>query len=155
MIRESEIRKLVEEELEDTPIFIVELSVNASNFIKVLIDGDEGAPIKECVKVSRLIENSLDREVTDFELQVSSPGADQPLKVWRQYAKHVGRDVKVKTTSGEKVQGKLILAENQGVEVLHREKRRIEGRKSKAWFEEIHKFRLEDIEETKVIIGFK
>ncbi|NQX90631.1 MAG: ribosome assembly cofactor RimP [Flavobacteriales bacterium] len=154
MIKESQIRELVEEELKDSDTFIVELSVSSGNAIKVLIDGDKGASIDQCVKVSRLIEGSLDRDLEDFELQVSSPGADQPLKVKRQYPKHIGRNVKVVTSAG-KLEGELINVQENEILVKTREKRRIEGRKAKEWVEEEHSIPFENIIETKVIIAFK
>lgn len=154
MIAESAIRDLVNTELEGTDTFIVELSVSSANAIKVLIDGDKGASIQQCVKVSRLIEGSLDREIEDFELQVSSPGADQPLKVWRQYPKHVGRKLKVKTVE-QTIEGELTKAEEEQIELTIREKRRIEGRKAKEWVEEKHLIALPDVVEAKVILAFK
>jgi len=70
MISESYIRQLVEEKLEGTDMFIVELSVSSNNRIVVEIDGMSGVTIDDCVAVSRQIESNLDREQEDFELQV-------------------------------------------------------------------------------------
>ncbi len=155
MISEKSIRALVEEELAESHLFIVDLKVSSSNAIRVLIDGDEGAPISDCVKVSRLIEGSLDREVEDFELQVSTPGADQPIKIWRQYNKHVGRELDVKLNEGGKITGVLEEVKPEELVIKTREKKRIEGRKAKQWVEEIHHVSANDIKETKVIISFK
>ena len=155
MISEKSIRALVEGELADSHLFIVDLKVSSSNAIRVLIDGDEGAPISDCVKVSRIIEGSLDREVEDFELQVSTPGADQPIKIWRQYNKHVGRELEVKLVEGGKITGVLEEVKPEELVLKTREKRRIEGRKAKEWVEETHNIGAAAIKQTKVIISFK
>ncbi len=55
MISESYIRKLVEEKLEGTDMFIVELSVSSNSKIVVEIDGMSGVAIADCVEVSRQI----------------------------------------------------------------------------------------------------
>ena len=53
--------------------------------------------ISDCIEVSRKIEKSLDRDEFDFSIKVQSPGADEPLVLPRQYKKHVGRKLKIKT----------------------------------------------------------
>ena len=55
-----------------------------------------GVSVKDCVDVSRNIEHNLDRE-KDFELQVSSPGLDQPFMVMQQYLKNIRKQVSVTT----------------------------------------------------------
>jgi ribosome maturation factor RimP len=51
---------------------------------------------------------------SDFSLEVSSPGLDEPLKLLRQYQKNVGRSVEVVLKDGSKTEGKLIgVGENE------------------------------------------
>lgn len=95
MIQESTVRKLIEETIEGTNIFLVDLKIGSGNKISVLVDAIGGLPITDCMKVSRGIEFNLDREEQDFELNVSSPGLDRPLKVFKQYEKNIGRSLKV------------------------------------------------------------
>lgn len=104
--------------------------------------------------LSRHIESSLDRELQDFSLEVLSPGLDQPLKLHRQYVKNVGREVAVMPIDGAKVEGLLTRVEEDHFVVQTREKRRIEGRKAKAWFEDDHTFKFPDVHWTKVSISF-
>ncbi len=108
MITENQIRELVEEKIAGTPNYIVEVAIRPVNQISVFIDSDEKVSIKDCVAVSKHIESKLDREIEDFELEVSSAGADQPLKLVRQYKKRIGRQVEVLKTDGQKITGKLI-----------------------------------------------
>ena len=65
------------------------------------IDHAEGVWIEDCVALSRHIEDGLDRDETDFELEVGSAGLGQPFKVLRQYEIHVGDDVEVLTAEGK------------------------------------------------------
>ena len=65
--------KLVDEAiLDNESLFLIELSFLAGNKIKVIVDGDEGVSIEECIRISRHVEHNLDREVEDFGLEVTS-----------------------------------------------------------------------------------
>lgn len=57
--------------------------------------------VEECTRVSHSIEDIL--EVKDvvagrYDLQVSSPGLDRPLKTKPQFARYIGRMVRLKTS---------------------------------------------------------
>lgn len=123
--------------------------------IKVFLDNDRSTSIEDCIALSRHLEAQLDREVEDFQLDVSSPGLDQPLQMHRQYVKNVGRQVDVKCRDGRRVQGQLTAADASGIQVLTREKERIEGRRAKAWVETTHAFPFADIQSTHVVISFQ
>lgn len=148
MITEQEIIDLVDDKLEGTEFFRVYVSVSASNKIIVEIDGLEGVSIDDCVGVSRHIESSLDREQEDFELQVSSPGVNKPLRDRRQYVKNVGREVKVLTHDGRELKGELLSADDQlKLKLPPSKKKKLPER------EEILEW--DDVNETKVLISFK
>jgi len=155
MITKTQVVELLTAEFGETPLFFVDIDVTGANDIRVLVDNDNGISISDCVTVSRFLESSFDREVEDFSLQVMSAGADQPFKVTRQYVKNVGRQVAVKLLDGGSITGELVGANADEAQVKVREKRRIEGRKSKEWVEEIFALPYEKIKETKVIISFK
>ena len=82
------------------------------------IDGDNGVTIDDCIELSRTVESQLDRDVEDFALDVSSAGADQPLKLTRQFIKNIGRDLEAVTFDGEKVEGELVAADEASI-TLH------------------------------------
>jgi ribosome maturation factor RimP len=146
---------MLAEELAESPVFVVKVDVNTQNDIRVLVDNDLGISIDDCVKVSRFIEGSFDREVEDFSLQVSSPGLDHPLMVTRQYVKNVGREVQVKTLEGETLKGKLEAADDQEIALFWTEKERIEGKKAKQTVEKRRQIKYDEIKETLVVISFK
>jgi len=154
MISASLIRELAEKKLQENESFLVDVTVSASNKIRIAIDNFKGLAIDECVSMSRWIENQLDREVEDFELEVSSPGMDQPFKVFRQYVKSIGREVEVKLIDGQKVEGKLISATEQQIEIEQKSREKIEGQKGKQLITRQVNLPFEKIKETRIIIKF-
>ena len=103
MVSAEAIRQLVEGNPELSKFFIVDVKVSKDNSIVVKADTDNGITIDECGELSAAIEASLDRDAEDFDLEVSSPGLSEPLKLPRQYLKNIGREVFVETIDGEKL----------------------------------------------------
>ncbi|MEN9948870.1 MAG: ribosome assembly cofactor RimP [Bacteroidota bacterium] len=155
MITKETVASFVAPLLEDSDLFIVDIQINPGNAIEVLVDRDSGLTIDDCKKVSRAIEGSLDREVEDFSLEVSSPGVGKPLLVKRQYFKNVGRNVAIKTLDGQKIEGQITLANDENIQVDFREKELIPGKKSKQWVEKQVVLTYAEIKETKITISFK
>ena len=158
MINKKKIEELALERIAelDKDLFIVEISISASNSIRVEIDSAAGnVAIEDCISVSRNIEHNLDREEQDFELQVSSPGLDKPFRVVQQYKKNVGREVKLTPVEGDKLEGVLKSADDNGVVIETTRKERLEGKKKKVTVVEEHSFAYDAIKETKIIITFK
>ena len=99
---------------EDESLFLIDFSISSDNKINVIIDGDLGVTVKDCIKISRAIEHNLDREEEDFSLEVASAGATAELVMPRQYAKNVGRKLVVVTNEGE-IEGDLTYADQDGI----------------------------------------
>lgn len=83
--------------IEHPDLFLIDLVITESYKIIVTLDGDNGVQLQDCMNVSRIIENNLDREDQDFSLEVASAGISSPLKLVRQYKKNIGRTLQVKT----------------------------------------------------------
>ena len=115
MIRVEYIRKCLEEVLPPQALFLVEAAVKPGNRITVFIDSMEGVTIDQCIAVSRFLESKLDRAAEDFELEVSSPGLDNPLKLPMQFRKNIGRWLEVVTYDGMKTTGKLVAVEGETI----------------------------------------
>lgn len=116
MLKEK-VEKLADKVFEENKsLFLISLEVNSANNIKVVIDGDEGVSVNDCIQVSRAIEHNLDREEEDFSLEVTSAGVSEPLLMPRQYKKNIGRRLKVKTTN-DKFEGDLIAADESGIKL--------------------------------------
>jgi ribosome maturation factor RimP len=107
MIDRSEIEKTVRGIIEGTGIFLVAVRVSSTNRITVLADRKDGITIDDCADIHRMIEKTLDRDIEDYELQVSSPGLDMPFIVIEQYYKNEGKRVAVIDTEGVKYTGTL------------------------------------------------
>lgn len=104
---------IVSNALEGSDKFLVSMKITPDNRIFVDIDGDNGINIDDCIALHRQIESQLDRDEEDYELNVSSAGADSPLKLPRQYRRHVGRTLAVETMEGEHLEGTLAEADGQ------------------------------------------
>jgi len=130
MITTNLIRELAQNKLRESDNYLVDVTVSAMNKIRVTIDNVRGVSIQECVTMSRWIENQLG-ETEDFELEVSSPGLDQPFKVLQQYQKYQGKEVEVKFTDGQKAEGRLLSANEKEIELEQTSKEKVEGKKRK------------------------
>ncbi|MCT1529844.1 ribosome assembly cofactor RimP [Sphingobacterium daejeonense] len=151
---ENRVIELVEEKIADRPdLFIVSVRFLNNGVLEILLDGDNGIAIEDCVQVSRHVgyhleeENVIDRA---YRLEVSSPGIDSPLLLNRQYEKNVGRDVKVKLLDGTKKEGQLLSVTDSAISI--EEKVKEKGKKAVLVQTEIP---LDQIKETKVLISFK
>ncbi len=102
-----------------THIFLLEIQISKTRTPKVIIiiDGDDGVGIVDCANVSRKLgayfeeddlfgkdENGEDKP---YNLEVSSPGVDYGLHIFRQYPQHVGRTLEFELKDGTKKLGKL------------------------------------------------
>ncbi len=153
MIDRNLIIHLTEEKLKADQ-FIVEVTVSQTGQIAVLLDSDSGITIEDCVRVSRFIEDHLDREKEDFELQVSSAGLGQPFKEHRQYVKNLGNEVEVVLANGQKLTGILKQADETGfgLEILKNEK--VEGKKKKQMVTQLLRISFDEVKTVKNSIKF-
>ena len=108
--------------LEDHPShFLVEVRIKPTNNVKVFIDADEGMILSELISYNRKLYKQLEESGLfpggDFSLEVSSPGLDEPLKLFRQYKKNVGRFVDITLVDASKKEGKLVEATEDGIVV--------------------------------------
>lgn len=118
MISKELITSLVEETIQNTDLFLVDVKVKANNVIEVYVDADSAVNIDQCVAISRFVESKMDRDVEDFELSVLSWGLSGALKMDRQLQKYVGKDVEVKNKELGKFQGKLASFDTEKVEII-------------------------------------
>lgn len=139
----------------ETEYFVVEvLRSKTGKQITVLLDGDQGIPIQKCGEVSRFISRMVDEEVPDevgaFTVEVSSPGVDRPLKMIRQFAKHLGRSLRFTDEEGKEQEGvfKALDGEVLSLEMTIKEK----GKKKQVVE---RTYNLSSITDPKVVVSFK
>jgi len=150
MTDKDRIEELVREYISSTSMFIVSVKVSASNKITVLADTREGITIDECALLHRHIENGLDRDVEDFELQVSSPGLDSPFTVIEQYYKNEGKKVAVVDNEGTKYTGILKNVTGGGFDIETEVKVKGVGKEKKDI-----PFNFDQVKATKIILTIK
>ena len=136
-------------------LFAVDLTVSDSIRPKVTVtlDGEQGLGIDECAQVSRRLARRIEEHYGDelsYTLEVTSPGADQPLRDPRQYVRHVGRTLHVKLKDGTEKTGKLESILPEGIELAE-----ILKEKHKEKILPAITVPFQDITEAVVVISFK
>lgn len=110
----------------------VEFTQEGTNwFLRVYIDSPRGVDIEECGVVSEKLSEQLDKQdpiEQPYFLEVSSPGAERPLKKPSDFEKVVGKQVYITTYepfNGEKsFEGKLVNFDGETVVVEQKVKTR-------------------------------
>lgn len=100
---------------ENKSLFLLDLTIHQDNKIVVIVDGDQGVPLQECIRISRHIENNIDREVEDYALEVTTPDISDPIINNRQYKKNLQRTLKVTLKDGSKLEGILVSINETGI----------------------------------------
>ena len=151
---EKRVAELVEEKIADKPnLFLVDIKFHSNGKLIILVDGDNGIGIDDCVAISRHVGFHLEEEnviETAYNLEVSSPGIDTPLTLPRQYAKNIGRTLGIKMTDGTKREGTLTGITEDAVMIEEQVKEK--GKKAEVVESVIP---IDKITETKVLISFK
>lgn len=147
MINRDVINKLVKDKVRALGGFLVDIRVSNTNQIKIEVDKPDGIHIDECVEISKYIQSKLDRDEEDYALQVSSPGMNEPFKVWEQYQKNVGKNVIVILKDSTTINGKL--------QDVNKESITVEEKTNKNKETKIHNFLFKDIKQTKKVFSFK
>jgi ribosome maturation factor RimP len=155
MLKRESIIKLAEEKAKEIEAFLVDVIITTSNKIIVEVDSFTNIRINDCATISRYIESNLDREIEDFELEVSSPGLESPFKVFKQYQKAIGKKVSVLQNNGIKIEGELLEANEKELQVKFEKIEKNIETKKKQKIIETKKITLTDIKQTKRIISFK
>ncbi|MCM3600152.1 ribosome maturation factor RimP [Robertmurraya korlensis] len=106
------VEQIVEPIVNDLNLELVDIEYvkeGKSWFLRVFIDKEQGIDIEECGMVSEKLSEKLDELDPipyNYFLEVSSPGAERPLKKQKDYEKAVGKNVHIKTyepIDGEKI----------------------------------------------------
>ena len=117
---EDKIKAYLEPKLEAEDCFLVDLKHLPGNKLMVYLDKDSGITISKCVEFSRYLRHYLEEEALlgdNYSLEVSSPGADQPLKLHRQYVKNIGKELNVLLNNGITKTGKLVAVGDNDIEI--------------------------------------
>lgn len=154
MAFKEKVKQLLETGLDEhSSLFLIDFSISADFKISVIIDGDQGVTLQDCIDVSRSIENNLDREEQDFSLEVASAGATSPLKLPRQYRKNIGRKLEV-TLETEVIEAQLIDADDEKISLEWKAREPKKIGKGKETVVKTAQIPYESIKKAQVVISF-
>tara|TARA_R110002072_G_scaffold142804_3_gene288348 strand:+ start:59622 stop:60089 length:468 start_codon:yes stop_codon:yes gene_type:complete len=154
MMRER-VTELLEQALEENQsLFLIDLLISEDNRITVILDGDNGVSVEDCITVSRAIEHNLDREEVDFALEVMSAGVSEGLTIPRQYRKNIGRKLKVRTKEDQTIEGELTNVDDSSIKLKWKAREPKPIGKGKITVEKEAVLPYTDIAEAKVMITF-
>ena len=150
----NKVNELLSEALqEDESLFLIDFSISTDNKIKIILDGDKGVSVQDCMRISRAIEHNLDREEEDFSLEVASAGAASPMILPRQYRKNIGRKIQVETHE-DSFEGNLTSATDDGIVLEWKAREPKPIGKGKITVQKKKEIDFSEIKEAKVILKF-
>lgn len=155
MIDCNKITSIAESALEGSQLFVVDCTCSPSNEVELLIDGDNGVTIDDCVAISRKVEEAFDRDAEDFSLTVASAGIGSELKHLRQFRKLIGKSVEVLLKNGTKFLATLDAADEQSVTLSYDERVAVEGKKRKELVHTVKTFSFDEVKYTKEYLDYK
>lgn len=155
MITKDIVEQIIASKIASDGNFIVEITVTPDNVISVVVDGRNGISIDYCVELTRAIEASFNRDVEDYELQVSSAGIGCELKVLGQFEKNIGNQIEVTRANGSHFKGTLKNADAEGFDIEVEEKIKEEGSKKKIIVLNTYRYKYDEVKTVKDIISFK
>ena len=154
MTFKEQVDQLLEDALKERPsLFLIDLKIDDSLKINIVIDGDSGVSLQDCIDVSRAIDSGLDSEKYDFSIDVASAGVSSPLSLRRQYKKNIGRNLKVKTVS-EEIEALLVAADDNGITLEWKAREPKKIGKGKETVEKSVNLSYSEIKEATVIVSF-
>ncbi len=154
MIDKTALTQVINDALEGTDMFLVEVKVSHDNIIDVALDSMSDINIDDCVMVNNKVLDAFDRDVEDYELTVGSYGITSPLLVPRQYEKNRGEEAEVLTADGRKLKGVITASDDEGFTLTVPTKVKQEGKKRPEVVDVDTQLRYNEIKYTKIIIKF-
>src|SRR5689334_4503119 len=109
MVLKEQIAQVAQEKLAESGLFLVEVKMLPARIVVYIDHPSTGVKVEDCILLSRYLQQheALAEAFEKNELEVSSPGMDEPLKVLGQYKKRVGQRIEVITFDGMKREGVL------------------------------------------------
>lgn len=117
----DDLREIVEPIVTDDGAELVEIVVKGypgSRVVRIVVDAEEGVDVERCARLSRSVSSAfddLDPISGTYTLQVTSPGADRPLETDRDFARNVGRSVRVSFEEDDPVEGVVVAVDDDVV----------------------------------------
>ena len=120
----------------------------------MVLDGDKGVSLQECMRVSRAVEHNLDRETQDFSIEVTSAGVGEPLLLPRQYINNVGRKLEVTDSEGSVYTGTLDSVNQAGLCLSWKQREPKPVGKGKVTVKKTKELTFDKVSKAKIIVQF-
>ncbi|MFD3911294.1 ribosome maturation factor RimP [Streptomyces sp. NPDC058603] len=89
--------------------------------LRVVVDSDEGVDLDECAELSRSISDKLDETDAmgedEYQLEVTSPGAERPLTEHRHYVRAVGRLARFQLHEDGELVARILTVDDEGLDL--------------------------------------
>ena len=127
-VRQDAIRERIETELV-APLTALDLDVEAveitpagkRRILRIAVDKDGGVTLDDVADATREISRVLDESDVmgeqPYTLEVTSRGVDRPLVLPRHWRRNVDRLVKVSTSEGETVEGRIVTSDDAAASI--------------------------------------
>ncbi|MBO0893493.1 MAG: ribosome maturation factor RimP, partial [Acidimicrobiales bacterium] len=120
----TQVRRVVEAALATSDLELWDVETHPG-LVRVVVDRPGGVDLDTLSSVNRLVSESLDREdpmpAGRYQLEVSSPGVERPLRTPGHFQRSLGTTVSVKTRPGtpgaRRLEGRLVAADDDGIVV--------------------------------------
>ena len=152
-MEKSQLAEFASGKLAEMGLFLVEVKLQPGKVIVYIDHPTEGVKLDECMALAKYLESRPELEETfqRNELEVSSPGLDEPLKVTPQYLKRQGNRVSVLTFDGMKREGILAAVESDGISLEETREKRVNGKKELQTT--MHRLSFDQIKETRPVVS--
>ncbi|WFE27407.1 ribosome maturation factor RimP [Solwaraspora sp. WMMD791] len=126
VVRRDRLRAVIEPVVVAAGFDLEDVSVSRAgrrHLVRVIVDADGGVGLDAVAEVSRSISAALDEAEStagadlvagEYQLEVSSPGVDRPLRLPRHWRRNVGRLVRV-SAAQRQVTGRVVAADDDSV----------------------------------------
>ncbi len=157
MITKEKIEELSNAFLPSVHCFLVTIEVKKNKVINIEIDSEAGLTIDSCIALTETIKTHYGEAIDEFELNVMSPGADEPIKDVRQITKAIAKEMEILTLDDLVITGNLVSVDvaSNSFEITSTTKEKIEGKKSKQLVTRNHTFALNSIKKATRTLSFK
>ena len=105
-------------------LYAVEQAGTSGRTLRIAIDRPQGVTVGDCERVSKVAGPLLDQADLipggRYDLEVSSPGAERPLKSRAEYDRFVGKKVNIRYRVGDSeavLEGELVAVDDAGIAV--------------------------------------
>lgn len=121
---EDMIRRALADETGAADLEVYDIEVS-TGLVRVLVERPGGVDLEALTLANRVVSAALDAKDPipgTYNLEVSSPGLERPLRTPDHFARHVGGQVNVKTRAGvpgeRRISGELAAADDGGITVV-------------------------------------